>query len=155
MATTLELVLLYLLAAVLGVVACRSLKLPPMLGYLVVGVLIGPNALALAQMVYFIFLQLPFTGAEDGLQQIPRGTLLGLVLVVLASGHGVLRLAALVADERDVDRRDALQHLVRADAVEGGELREEGDDDLHGMTPVSGGRVSSGDVKAAAVGVGR
>ena len=49
MATTLELVLLYLVAAVLGVVACRSLKLPPMLGYLVVGVLIGPNALAFAQ----------------------------------------------------------------------------------------------------------
>ena len=45
----LELTLLYLLAAVLGVVACRSLKLPPMLGYLVVGVVIGPNALALAQ----------------------------------------------------------------------------------------------------------
>jgi len=49
MATTLEVVLLYLVAAVLGVVACRSLKLPPMLGYLVVGVLIGPNALALAK----------------------------------------------------------------------------------------------------------
>jgi monovalent cation:H+ antiporter-2, CPA2 family len=45
---TLELVLLYLVAAVLGVVVCRSLKLPPMLGYLVVGVLIGPHALALA-----------------------------------------------------------------------------------------------------------
>ena len=49
MASTLELVLLYLVAAVLGVVACRALKLPPMLGYLVVGVLIGPNALALAK----------------------------------------------------------------------------------------------------------
>jgi CPA2 family monovalent cation:H+ antiporter-2 len=49
MATTLELVLLYLVAAVAGVVVCRSLKLPPMLGYLVVGVVIGPNALALAQ----------------------------------------------------------------------------------------------------------
>jgi CPA2 family monovalent cation:H+ antiporter-2 len=48
-ASTLELALLYLVAAVLGVVACRSLKLPPMLGYLVVGVLIGPNALALAK----------------------------------------------------------------------------------------------------------
>lgn len=45
----LELTLLYLLAAVLGVVACRSLKLPPMLGYLAVGVVIGPNALALAK----------------------------------------------------------------------------------------------------------
>jgi monovalent cation:H+ antiporter-2, CPA2 family len=49
MATTLELVLLYLVAAVLGVVACRSLKLPPMLGYLVVGVLIGPNVLGMAE----------------------------------------------------------------------------------------------------------
>jgi CPA2 family monovalent cation:H+ antiporter-2 len=49
LATTLELVLLYLMAAVLGVVVCRSLRLPPMLGYLVVGVLIGPNALALAK----------------------------------------------------------------------------------------------------------
>ena len=47
--TSLELTLLYLLAAVLSVVACRSLKLPPMLGYLFVGVLIGPNALALAK----------------------------------------------------------------------------------------------------------
>ncbi len=47
--TSLELTLLYLLAAVLGVVACRSMKLPPMLGYLAVGVVIGPNALALAQ----------------------------------------------------------------------------------------------------------
>lgn len=49
MATTLELVLLYLVAAVAGVVACRSMRLPPMLGYLVVGVVIGPNALALAK----------------------------------------------------------------------------------------------------------
>ena len=47
--TALEITLLYLLAAVLGVVACRSLKLPPMLGYLAVGVLIGPNAMALAK----------------------------------------------------------------------------------------------------------
>jgi len=47
--TALEITLLYLLAAVLGVVACRSLRLPPMLGYLAVGVVIGPNALALSQ----------------------------------------------------------------------------------------------------------
>lgn len=45
---SLDIALLYLLAAVVGVVACRLLRLPPMLGYLVVGVLIGPNALALA-----------------------------------------------------------------------------------------------------------
>jgi len=35
--------------------------------------------LALAQMLYFIFLQAPFTGGEDGLQGIPRGTLFGIV----------------------------------------------------------------------------
>ena len=46
--TSLDLALLYLVAAVFGVVVCRSLKLPPMLGYLAVGVVIGPNALAFA-----------------------------------------------------------------------------------------------------------
>ncbi len=45
----LGLVLLYLVAAVAGVVICRMAKLPPMLGYLAVGVLIGPNATALAK----------------------------------------------------------------------------------------------------------
>jgi len=49
MASSLDLALLYLVAAVLGVVACRMLRLPPMLGYLAVGVLIGPNMLGLAQ----------------------------------------------------------------------------------------------------------
>src|SRR3954470_376405 len=49
MASTLELVLLYLIAAVAGVVVCRLARLPPMLGYLSVGVLIGPNAMALAK----------------------------------------------------------------------------------------------------------
>lgn len=49
MASTLELTLLYLVAAVAGVVLCRLAKLPPMLGYLAVGVVIGPNAMALAK----------------------------------------------------------------------------------------------------------
>ncbi len=44
----LELTLLLLGSAVLGVVAFRMLHLPPMLGYLAVGVLIGPHALGLA-----------------------------------------------------------------------------------------------------------
>jgi branched-chain amino acid transport system permease protein len=34
--------------------------------------------LALAQMVYFFALQAPFTGGEDGIQAIPRGTLFGM-----------------------------------------------------------------------------
>ncbi|MCZ2105339.1 MAG: monovalent cation:proton antiporter-2 (CPA2) family protein [Comamonadaceae bacterium] len=46
--SSLALTLLYLLAAVLGVVACRMLRLPPMMGYLAAGILIGPHALALA-----------------------------------------------------------------------------------------------------------
>lgn len=43
------------------------------------GIYLAMVTLALAQMVYFAFLQLPFTGAEDGMQQIPRGHLFGLV----------------------------------------------------------------------------
>ncbi len=35
--------------------------------------------LALAQMLYFVCLQMPFTGGEDGLQGVPRGKLLGLL----------------------------------------------------------------------------
>jgi len=48
MTSGLELTLLLLGSAVLGVVAFRMLHLPPMLGYLAVGVLIGPHALNLA-----------------------------------------------------------------------------------------------------------
>ena len=35
--------------------------------------------LALAQMLFFVFLQAPFTGGEDGLQGVPRGKLVGLI----------------------------------------------------------------------------
>ncbi|SMP64747.1 branched-chain amino acid ABC transporter permease [Noviherbaspirillum suwonense] len=35
--------------------------------------------LALAQMLFFVFLQSPFTGGEDGLQGVPRGRLLGML----------------------------------------------------------------------------
>ena len=35
--------------------------------------------LALAQMLYFVALQAPFTGGEDGLQGVPRGKLLGFI----------------------------------------------------------------------------
>jgi CPA2 family monovalent cation:H+ antiporter-2 len=48
-ANTLELVLLYLVAAVAGVTLCRSFKLPPMIGYLAVGIVIGPHAMALGR----------------------------------------------------------------------------------------------------------
>lgn len=109
--TSLELTLLYLLAAVLGVVTCRSLKLPPMLGYLVVGVLIGPNALALAQdsdqvrhlgefgVVFLMFV----IGLEFNLSKLRamRGHVFGLgmsqVLLTIVPGTlGVLSLAMLL-----------------------------------------------------------
>lgn len=45
MDSALQLVLFLLAAAVLAVVAFRSINLPPVLGYLVVGALIGPHAL--------------------------------------------------------------------------------------------------------------
>jgi len=48
MASSLELTLLYLVAAVAGVVLCRLSRLPPILGYLAVGTLIGPHAMAVS-----------------------------------------------------------------------------------------------------------
>lgn len=49
MVSGLEFTLLLLGSAVLGVVAFRMLHLPPMLGYLAVGIVIGPHALGLAE----------------------------------------------------------------------------------------------------------
>ena len=91
-------------AAYLGMAAyvtgwmVRSAGLSPELGVLVgvlaaacTGLLVGLIAirrqgiyfamitLAMAQMVYFVFLQAPFTGGEDGLQGVPRGSLFGLL----------------------------------------------------------------------------
>ncbi|MBZ0127342.1 MAG: branched-chain amino acid ABC transporter permease [Rhodocyclaceae bacterium] len=84
-----------------GYVAGHSIKVwgfPPELGLIfaalaaaALGWLIGSLAirrsgiyfamitLALSQMMYFFFLQAPFTGGEDGLQDVPRGKLLGVI----------------------------------------------------------------------------
>jgi branched-chain amino acid transport system permease protein len=43
------------------------------------GIYFAMITLALAQMVYFLCLQAKFTGAEDGLQGVPRGKLFGIV----------------------------------------------------------------------------
>ena len=62
-----------------------------MLGAGLIGLLVGLIAirrqgiyfamitLAMAQMIYFVWLQAPFTGGEDGLQGVPRGKLFGLI----------------------------------------------------------------------------
>ena len=43
------------------------------------GIYFAMITLALAQMLYFFFLQAPFTGGEDGIQAVPRGKLFGLI----------------------------------------------------------------------------
>ncbi|MDF1483352.1 branched-chain amino acid ABC transporter permease [Extensimonas sp. H3M7-6] len=51
-------------------------------GYLAIrrqGIYSTMITLALAQMLFFVCLQAPFTGGEDGLQGVPRGKLLGLL----------------------------------------------------------------------------
>jgi branched-chain amino acid transport system permease protein len=42
------------------------------------GIYFAMITLAMSQMVYFVWLQAPFTGGEDGLQGVPRGSLFGL-----------------------------------------------------------------------------
>ena len=43
------------------------------------GIYFAMITLALAQMLYFVWLQMKFTGGEDGLQGVPRGMLLGVI----------------------------------------------------------------------------
>ena len=57
-----------LLGLVVGLIAIRRQ-----------GIYFAMITLAMAQMVYFVCLQAPFTGGEDGLQGVPRGKLLGLL----------------------------------------------------------------------------
>ena len=57
-----------LLGAVVGAIAIRRQ-----------GIYFAMVTLALAQMVFFFYLQAPFTGGEDGIQAVPRGRLFGVV----------------------------------------------------------------------------
>jgi len=43
------------------------------------GIYFAMITLALAQMIYFLAVQMPFTGGEDGIQAVPRGYLLGMI----------------------------------------------------------------------------
>src|SRR2546421_594511 len=58
----------FLLAIVTGLLAIRRL-----------GIYFAMITLALAQMIYFFYLQAPFTHGEDGIQSVPRGRLFGLL----------------------------------------------------------------------------
>jgi branched-chain amino acid transport system permease protein len=57
-----------LLGTVVGAIAIRRQ-----------GIYFAMVTLALAQMVYFFYLQAPFTGGEDGIQGVPRGHLFGVI----------------------------------------------------------------------------
>jgi branched-chain amino acid transport system permease protein len=68
------------LGVILGTLAATVLGL--LVGLLAIrrqGIYFAMVTLALAQMVYFVFLQAPFTHGEDGLQGVPRGKLFGIV----------------------------------------------------------------------------
>ncbi|OIN03057.1 ABC transporter permease [Polynucleobacter sp. MWH-Tro8-2-5-gr] len=85
-------------AAYITAYFCKEVGLSPELGIIlgvvgsgILGYLIGSLAirrqgiyfamvtLALSQMVYFLAVQLPYTGGEDGIQGVPRGMLFGLI----------------------------------------------------------------------------
>ncbi len=57
-----------LLAWVVGLLAIRRQ-----------GIYFAMITLALSQMVYFVYLQTPFTGGEDGIQGVPQGHFFGLI----------------------------------------------------------------------------
>ena len=67
--------------AILFGTAC-AMALGVLTGWLAIrrqGIYFAMITLALAQMLYFLYLQVPFTGGEDGVQAVPRGKFLGLV----------------------------------------------------------------------------
>ncbi len=103
MPQTLELILILLGAAVIAVVACRVFRLPPILGYLMVGLVVGPHALAwvpnsedVRDLAEFGIVFLMFSiGLEFSLPQLKamRRAVFGLGLAQV----GITTLAAMVA----------------------------------------------------------
>ncbi len=68
-----------LLAVLFGAAGAAAIGL--VIGFLAIrrqGIYFAMVTLALSQMVFFVFLQAPFTHGEDGIQNVPRGRLLGL-----------------------------------------------------------------------------
>lgn len=91
--------------ALLAAVACAAL-LGAGMGALAIrrqGIYFSMITLALSQLVYFVALQMPLTGRDDGFHGIPRGVLFGvfdladdLTLYVFVSAAFLLAVAALV-----------------------------------------------------------
>ncbi|MDD2880856.1 MAG: branched-chain amino acid ABC transporter permease [Rhodoferax sp.] len=68
------------------------------------GIYFAMITLAMAQMVYFICLQAPFTGGEDGLQGVPRGALFGVLSLQSDTSMYYLVVALFVAGFLAVSR---------------------------------------------------
>src|SRR5450830_1611125 len=68
------------------------------------GIYFAMITLAMAQMVYFVCLQAPFTGGEDGLQGVPRGALFGLLSLQSDTAMYYLVVAVFVAGFLAVSR---------------------------------------------------
>jgi len=67
-------------AILLGTLASAALGV--VTGFIAIrrqGIYFAMITLAIAQMIYFFFLQAPFTHGEDGIQAVPRGRLLGFI----------------------------------------------------------------------------
>ncbi|MEI7536896.1 MAG: branched-chain amino acid ABC transporter permease [Comamonadaceae bacterium] len=87
-----------------------------MLGAGVIGVVVGLVAIrrqgiyfamitmAIAQMVFFVCLQAPFTGGEDGLQGVPRGALFGWLSLASDTAMYYLVVAVFVASFLAISR---------------------------------------------------
>jgi branched-chain amino acid transport system permease protein len=85
-ATLAGMVVSALLGLVIGVLAIRRR-----------GIYFAMITLALAQLIYFVCLEAPFTGGENGLQGVPRGNLLGVLPLKSDLVMYYLVLAAFVA----------------------------------------------------------
>jgi len=57
------------------------------------GIYFAMITLALSQMIFFFYLQAPFTGGEDGIQAVPRGKLFGLIDL---TGNGAMYVVVMV-----------------------------------------------------------
>ena len=68
------------------------------------GIYFAMITLAIAQMIYFICLQAPFTGGEDGLQGVPRGMLFGLFSLTAPYAMYYLVLAVFVGSFLAISR---------------------------------------------------
>ncbi len=61
------------------------------------GIYFAMITLAMAQMIFFVLLQSPFTGGEDGLQGVPRGALFGMLPLASDTAMYYLVVAIFVA----------------------------------------------------------